>query len=86
MPDDTDVRVVDETRAAEARRANELAEQGHLLRLWTLPGEGRALGLWRAHDMTQLQAILSSLPLDAWMTVDTTPLAVHPNDPALIRS
>ena len=24
-----------------------------------------------------------SLPLDAWMTVETTPLTPHPSDPAL---
>jgi muconolactone delta-isomerase len=44
-----------------------LAGQGHLLRLWALSGERRALGLWRARDMAEMQAILTSLPLDAWM-------------------
>ena len=28
--------------------------------------------------------MLTSLPLDPWMTVETTPLSRHPNDPALI--
>jgi muconolactone delta-isomerase len=28
-----------------------------------------------------MQAILESLPLDVWMTVETTPLARHPSDP-----
>jgi muconolactone delta-isomerase len=27
---------------------------------------------------------LRSLPLDPWMTVETTPLSRHPNDPATI--
>jgi muconolactone delta-isomerase len=30
-----------------------------------------------------MQAILESLPLWSWMTVQTTPLTVHPSDPAL---
>jgi muconolactone delta-isomerase len=30
-----------------------------------------------------MQAILESLPLDAWMTVETTPLTTHPSDPVL---
>jgi muconolactone delta-isomerase len=30
-----------------------------------------------------MQAILKSLPLGAWMTVETTPLAPHPSDPVL---
>jgi muconolactone delta-isomerase len=30
-----------------------------------------------------MQAILQSLPLDPWMTDETTPLTPHPSDPAL---
>jgi muconolactone delta-isomerase len=78
--------VVTETFAAEGRRAAELAEQGHLLRLWRLPAGGPdALGLWRAGDASEMGAILESLPLDAWMTVETTPLTPHPSDPAQPR-
>jgi muconolactone delta-isomerase len=74
---------VEEAEASEARRARELATEGHLLRLWKLPGQGRALGLWRAGDAAEMNAILASLPLDPWMSVDTTPLSPHPSDPAL---
>lgn len=70
-----------EARAREAARAHELAVEGHLLRLWTLPGESRALGLWRAADAAELQAILQSLPLARWLAVEVTPLSAHPNDP-----
>ena len=52
------------------------------MRLWTLPGRGCALGLWQAGDPAEMQANLRSLPLDAWMTVQTTPLSRHPSDPA----
>jgi muconolactone delta-isomerase len=86
VPEGTPAETVENTEAREAVRAKELAGQGHLLRLWRLPGEGRALGLWRARDSTEMQAILKSLPLDAWMTVETTPLASHPSDPALAAS
>src|SRR5262249_7404052 len=50
---------------------------------WVLPGQGRALGLWRAQDPDEMQAILESLPLYAWMTAQTTPLTAHSSDPAL---
>jgi muconolactone delta-isomerase len=83
VPEDTPDQVVADTEAREAQRAAELADQGHLLRLWQLPGESRALGLWRAQDAAEMRAILESLPLDAWMTVETTPLTTHPSDPAL---
>jgi muconolactone delta-isomerase len=82
VPEGTPDRAVEETEAREAERAEELAGQGHLRRLWRLPGRGRSLGLWQAAGPAQLQAILRSLPLDPWMTVQTTPLTPHPSDPA----
>ncbi|MGH3183263.1 MAG: muconolactone Delta-isomerase family protein [Streptosporangiaceae bacterium] len=83
VPEGTPSQTVENTEAREAQRARELAGQGHLLRLWMLPGASRALGLWRARDAAEMQAIVTSLPLDAWMTVQTTPLTEHPSDPAL---
>jgi len=84
VPEGTSETEVDETKAREAVRARELAAQGHLLRLWkppVEPGQWRSLGLWRADDEKQLQDILATLPLHAWMTVEVTPLVPHPNDP-----
>jgi muconolactone delta-isomerase len=86
IPDGTPAQTVEDTKAREAQRAYELAGQGHLLRLWALPGEGRSLGLWRARDEAEMQAILKSLPLDAWMTVQTTPLTWHSSDPATAKA
>ena len=83
IPQGTPGQAVDDAQAREAERAHELAGQGHLMRLWVLPGQGRALGLWRAQDPDEMQAILESLPLHPWMTVQTTPLTAHPSDPAL---
>jgi muconolactone delta-isomerase len=84
IPEGTPRPVVDDADAREAQSARELAGQGHLLRLWRLPAGGpSALGLWRARDPAEMQAILTSLPLDAWMTVETTPLTSHPSDPGL---
>src|SRR5580693_4258534 len=86
VPEGTPAQVVDDTETREARRANKLAGQGHLLRLWRLPGRSRALGLWNAGSPAEMQAILKSLPMDPWMTVETTPLSQHPSDPALITA
>jgi muconolactone delta-isomerase len=82
IPDGTPQQAVKDAEDGEARRARELAGQGHLERLWAL-GPGRNLGLWRARDPAEMQAILKSLPLDPWMDVQTTPLTEHPSDPAL---
>jgi muconolactone delta-isomerase len=67
--------------AQEAERARELADEGGLIRLWTLPGEGRYLGLWQALDPGAMQGILQSLPMADWLDTDTVPLTPHPNDP-----
>ena len=85
IPEGTPATTVDDIEAREAERAKELTGQGHLLRLWKLPDQPSALGLWNARDPAEMRAILTSLPLDAWMMVETTPLSMHPNDPATTR-
>ena len=85
VPEGTPVETVEQLKASEATRVRELAEQGHVVRLWRPPagpGEWRALGLWRAPGAAEMQAILESLPLYDWFTVETTRLSLHPNDPA----
>lgn len=74
--------VPDEASAREAVRAGELAAEGHLVRLWALPGPGRNLGLWQAAGAGELREILRSLPLADRLTVETVPLTRHPSDPA----
>jgi muconolactone delta-isomerase len=84
IPEGTPAETVDDTEAREAQRARELAGQRHLLRLWRLPCPSRSLGLWNAESPAEMQVILKSLPMDSWMTVETTPLSRHPSDPAMI--
>ncbi|MFE7505520.1 muconolactone Delta-isomerase family protein [Promicromonospora sp. NPDC057488] len=72
---------VAERTAGEARRTRELAAQGRLVRLWSLPTPGQALGLWQHADVDELYDDLRSLPLAAWLTVETVPLTPHPSDP-----
>jgi len=88
VPAGTPRETVDAAQAREAASAREQAGQGHLLRLWALPGQRRALGLWQAADSAEIQAIMVSLPLSllGWMDVQTTPLTPHPSDPALADS
>jgi muconolactone delta-isomerase len=86
VPEGTPAEVSEDVEAREARRAKELAGQGHLLRLWVLPGPGQALGLWRARDAGQMHAIVGSLPLDPWLTTEITPLTPHPSDPVVTGS
>ena len=88
VPDGTPQEDVDHIRTREAHRAGELAAEGHLLRLWRpplAPGEWRSIGLFAAADESELQAVLSSMPLHVWRTDDVTPLSPHPSDPGRAR-
>ncbi|MGH3259164.1 MAG: muconolactone Delta-isomerase family protein [Streptosporangiaceae bacterium] len=40
--------------------------------------------MWNAGNPAEMGVILKSLPMDPWMTVETTPLSRHPSDPAMI--
>ncbi|MBV8037699.1 muconolactone Delta-isomerase family protein [Roseateles sp.] len=85
VPPGTAPAQLDDLLSREARRARELASQGHLLRLWSLPaapGVHRALGLWCAGGDAEIAAIVDALPLRPWMAVESMPLTPHPNDPA----
>jgi muconolactone delta-isomerase len=86
FPPDTPRQRIDDAKAEEALRTRELAEHGLLLRLWTLPGEGRALGLWRASNGAAMESVVDSLPLRPWFDVETVPLSVHPSDPASMHA
>ena len=89
IPPDAPRGEVDDTLAREAQAARALAEDGHLVRLWKLPpgsDKPSAIGLWRAASAADLQAIIEALPLPGWMSVETTPLAPHPNDPVAVAA
>jgi muconolactone delta-isomerase len=86
IPDGTPRQAVEDAEAREAARARERADQGHLERLWTLPSQGRALGLYRARDSAEMEAIVKALPLDPWMTTELTPLTPHSSDSATMST
>src|SRR4051794_7461013 len=86
VPEGTPASLYEQRSTGEGTRVAELAAQGHALRVWRpLPDDGRsrAIGLYRAADAAELEAILESLPLRPWMEISVTALAEHPNDPAL---
>src|SRR4051794_25826255 len=82
VPPGTSRDLVDSVTAREADRADELAQEGRLVRLWTLQSPARVLGQWQARDSVALGQILRSLPMRDWLAVDTVPLTRHPSDPA----
>jgi muconolactone D-isomerase len=88
VPAGTSETEVEDRERAEEVAATKLAEEGHLLRVWKRPlstGETHVLGLYRAEGETELDGLLSALPLYEWMTITVTGLDRHPNDPAADR-
>ena len=84
VPDGTTDAEVDAIRTREAARSRELAAQGRLLRLWRPPldpGQWRTWGLFQAADATELESVLSSMPLRIWRHDTVTPLTAHASDP-----
>jgi muconolactone D-isomerase len=84
VPEGTSDDAVAQMRTREAARAQELAEQGNLVRLWRpplAPGEWRSWGLFNADDAEQLEQVLASMPLRVWRRDTVTPLTPHPSDP-----
>ena len=84
VPAGTSETEVKDRERAEAVAATKLADEGHLLRVWKRPlstGGTNVLGLYRAESETELDGLLSALPLYEWMTVTVTRLERHPNDP-----
>lgn len=77
LPEETIQRLSLEERRIAARRADE----GHLVRMWRVPGRRENWGLWRAQDASALHDIISALPVWPYMDVTVHPLAKHPVDP-----
>jgi muconolactone D-isomerase len=67
-----------ELLSAEYERARELVTKGAIERIWRIPGGLKNVGIWRAADGAELQALLSSLPLSPYLESKITPLAKHP--------
>ena len=85
IPAGTPHEEVQRRQRAESAAAAKLAEDGHLVRLWTRPlvGDGStAVGLYRADSEAELDGLLGALPIADWLRVTVTPLEAHPNDPA----
>jgi muconolactone D-isomerase len=84
VPAETRREEVERRMRAESAAAAKLADDGHLVRLWTRPlvGDGStAVGLYRADSEAELEGLLDALPIADWLRVTVTPVEAHPNDP-----
>jgi len=80
-PQDIDSKVKAEISVKEEALAAEYAKQGHLIRMWRVPGRLENWGLWKAADPTELHRVLSALPVWPYMDIAVHTLAKHHVDP-----
>ncbi|MGE0066286.1 MAG: muconolactone Delta-isomerase [Solirubrobacterales bacterium] len=64
-------------RQQEKDRGEEHIRAGRLLRMWRLPGQQAAIGVWNVADADELHEHLSGLPLFPYLNVSVAPLARH---------
>jgi muconolactone delta-isomerase len=86
IPDGASRQAVEDAEAGDVASARELAGQGHLERLWAVPGQGHVLALYRAGDSAEMEAIVKSFPVHSWTMTEITPLTPHPSDPATMST
>lgn len=79
IPRDIPTDTVDAIKIAEKKRATELQEAGKWPHLWRIVGQYSNISILDVDSNDELHALLSSLPLFPYMTIQVTPLAKHPS-------
>ncbi|NUA29927.1 muconolactone Delta-isomerase [Cupriavidus basilensis] len=79
IPDSLPAEQADAIKAAEKARAIEIQKSGKWPHLWRVVGRYANVSIFDVESHDELHALLSSLPLFPYMTVQVTPLAQHPS-------
>jgi muconolactone D-isomerase len=79
IPHDVEAALVEELKAAEAKRAQELQRSGQWRHLWRVVGRYANVSIFDAGSHDELHAMLSGLPLFPYLDIRVTPLATHPS-------
>lgn len=79
IPHDADPATVEQLKATEKARAQQLQEDGIWRHLWRVTGQYRNVSIFDVESNAQLHDILSTLPLFPYMDVTVTALCRHPS-------
>ncbi|WP_212755224.1 muconolactone Delta-isomerase [Flexivirga aerilata] len=80
LPRDLDPAVVQDTLAREKAYSQQLQRNGEWVHIWRIVGAYSNLSVFEVESNDRLHEILWNLPLFPYMTIEVTPLAVHPSD------
>lgn len=79
IPQTMDEQAKAELLAAEKEYSQELQRTGEWQSIWRCVGEYANLSIFNVADNERLHQVLWGLPLFPYMTMEITPLAVHPS-------
>jgi muconolactone D-isomerase len=79
IPVGFDEQKLEELKATEKARAQELQHQGKWRHLWRVVGQYRNTSIFDVGSSTELHELLTSLPLFPFMEVKVTALCRHPS-------
>lgn len=79
IPLDMPQGVADEIKAREKAYFQQLQRQGKWRHIWRVVGEYANYSIFDVADNTELNDVLSSLPLFPYMRIAVTPLCRHPS-------
>jgi muconolactone D-isomerase len=68
----------DAVMTAERARGRAMVAEGHLERIWRVPGSSSSISIWAADDEAQVRALLGALPIAPWADFDVFELERHP--------
>ena len=72
-----------DTLAREKAYSHKLQRAGKWPHIWRIAGQYSNLSIFDVADNDELHQLLWNLPLFPYMSIEVTPLAVHPSDIAL---
>ncbi|MGS1016915.1 muconolactone Delta-isomerase [Allosphingosinicella humi] len=79
IPIGFDEKTLDELKATEKARAQELQRQGKWRHLWRVVGQYRNTSVFDVESAAELHELLTGLPLFPFMEIKVTALCRHPS-------
>ncbi|WP_311270141.1 muconolactone Delta-isomerase [Sphingobium sp. WCS2017Hpa-17] len=79
IPHDADPAVINDLKAREKARCQELMEQGIWRHIWRVAGQYQNVSIFDVADNGQLHELLMGLPLFPFMSISVQPLCRHPS-------
>lgn len=79
IPHDVEAQRVEDLKARERERAQELQRDGRWRHLWRIAGHYANISVFDVDSAEELHELLSELPLFPYLEIEVTPLVPHPS-------